>query len=517
MIYTVRSGDNPWNLTARYLAGIEYWPRIQKLNQISDPLHLAPGTRLRIPVAWLRRVAANAHVLAVQGQVEARSAGLSAPRTLAVGAELGAGDVIVTATDANVTLEFADHSRLLVHAETELHLDQLGRFDNTEAVDTGLSVAKGRVESQVKPLQDGPGRFEISTPSAVTAVRGTDYRVSAAADATRAEVLSGAVKVGNEAGTQQVTSGFGTVAASAQPPLTPLALLPAPDLSGLPARVERVPVAFTIPTIAGAVGYRVQIGTDPGFTALLFDGRSDSVHLRASDLPDGRYLLRVRGIDDHQLEGLDADHPFELHARPEPPLVTAPGPGAGVPEERPQMVWGQSASIEHYHVQLASDAGFTQLLQDDASIGGGSTTSPSVLTPGMYYWRIASIDAHAGQGPYSDTQSFRRLPLAPALEPPAINDKEVNVRWRAGEPGDSYQLQLASDEKFGKPLVDVHVDQAAAVFPRPPGGTYFMRVKTTYADGQDGVFGAPQRIDVPSGHSRRWLVLLLLPLVVLAL
>ena len=31
-VYVVRAGDNPWNITQRYLKNIDYWPRIQDYN-----------------------------------------------------------------------------------------------------------------------------------------------------------------------------------------------------------------------------------------------------------------------------------------------------------------------------------------------------------------------------------------------------------------------------------------------------------------------------------------------------
>jgi len=52
--YIVRPGDNPWNITARYLKSINYWPRIQRYNNILEPTAIVPGTRLRMPTAWMR-------------------------------------------------------------------------------------------------------------------------------------------------------------------------------------------------------------------------------------------------------------------------------------------------------------------------------------------------------------------------------------------------------------------------------------------------------------------------------
>jgi len=52
--YEIRAGDNPWNLTQRYLKDLSYWPRIQQYNRIAEPRRLQPGARLLIPEQWLR-------------------------------------------------------------------------------------------------------------------------------------------------------------------------------------------------------------------------------------------------------------------------------------------------------------------------------------------------------------------------------------------------------------------------------------------------------------------------------
>ena len=69
-VYIVRAGDNPWNITRRYLKNIDYWPRIQDYNQILDPQAIRPGTVLRIPVAWMRGERTSAYIVDVRGEVE---------------------------------------------------------------------------------------------------------------------------------------------------------------------------------------------------------------------------------------------------------------------------------------------------------------------------------------------------------------------------------------------------------------------------------------------------------------
>ena len=52
-IYVVQPGDNPWNLTHRYLKSVSYWPRIQDYNRIADPTSIQPGTKWLIPLRWM--------------------------------------------------------------------------------------------------------------------------------------------------------------------------------------------------------------------------------------------------------------------------------------------------------------------------------------------------------------------------------------------------------------------------------------------------------------------------------
>ena len=60
--------------------------------------------------------------------------------------------------------------------------------------------------------------------------------------------------------------------------------------------------------------------------------------MAVATLPDGEYRVRVRGVDATGLEGRDAEWPLTLDARPEPPVLVSPAPGAN-----PKMPsWGGS-------------------------------------------------------------------------------------------------------------------------------------------------------------------------------
>ncbi|MDE2389572.1 MAG: LysM peptidoglycan-binding domain-containing protein [Betaproteobacteria bacterium] len=67
-IYTVRPGDNLWNLTERHLKSMDYVPQLQQLNGVKNPYVIPPGTQLRIPVAWAKVQNTSARVLSVYGE-----------------------------------------------------------------------------------------------------------------------------------------------------------------------------------------------------------------------------------------------------------------------------------------------------------------------------------------------------------------------------------------------------------------------------------------------------------------
>jgi hypothetical protein len=102
-------------------------------------------------------------------------------------------------------------------------------------------------------------------------------------------------------------------------------------------------------------------------------------------------------------------------------------------------------------------------------------------------------------GPYSDIQSFTYTPPPPSPEPepPNVGDKELKLRWPAGEPGQTFRLQIARDAEFTDLAVDKILEEAGYAMKRPRSGTYFLRVATIDVDGTAGAFGTAQQFEVP--------------------
>jgi hypothetical protein len=332
-LYTVRPGDTLLGISADYLIRTDYWPRLQALNGVADPTRLPPGMKLRVPIPWLKRLPAKARILSAQGQVNAVIAATGQTVAVHSGLSLQTGDRLLTGPDGAASLEFRDGSRVLLQADSELRMDALSAYGPTRFADTRIRLQQGRVESQITSRSGAGPRYEISTPAASSAVRGTRYRIGMdpAAATARTEVLEGTVAFEGHRTTRTVEQGFGSLAETGQAPLPPLPLLPPPKLTERPPVVARWPVQLGFFPLRGAVAYRAQIVPADSFKALLLDTvlpalKSDDreavealtlmLNPVGPELPDGDYIARIRGIDDRGLEGRDAQYRFRFHASP---------------------------------------------------------------------------------------------------------------------------------------------------------------------------------------------------------
>ncbi len=517
-VYTVRPGDTIWDLTQRHTTSVLHWKRIQHLNNIPDgpDRSVPPGTRLRFPISLLKHQPASAEITSVQGEVSLLRNGAREAIAVTDGVTLHSGDRLRTGAASNLVIRFADGSELLVAADSDVLMDSLSAYGDTGMVDTRIRLQGGSVDTQVQPAR-GPGsRYEIITPAAIAAVRGTDFRVSAEADAavSRNEVLEGKLKVSGGGAAQLVPGGFGLRSEAGVAPASPRPLLPAPQLDADNAVQQRLPLSFSWSGIEAAHGYRFQIAPDGNFRRLLADERTPGTRAFWKDLPDGDYVLRVRGIDAVGLEGLNAIQPFTLNARPEPPLPIGLINAAVVHEAQPTFSWSQPQDAQSYRLQLAQDAQFATPLVDIDGLRDTRFVPDSALPEGTYYWRLASI-SNGEQGPFSDAQefSYRALPDSPALQAPGVSDEELAFRWASAGDGLRYHCQFARDADFTDVLHEQTTADTGLSLPRPPAQRYYFRVRAIDADGYASPFGTTQQIDVPPGSYWPLLIPLLILLV----
>lgn len=371
--------------------------------------------------------------------------------------------------------------------------------------------------SRPRRVSAGPGMAAVASASAAASPEAVVPPVPLpAAEPAPGRVAGGGVR-GDGGGSQAselalLLGGQGLRRDSGeQGPAQPTPLLAAPDLSGVPRRIERLPLDLGWSGTASQ-GYRVQVYEDPALERRRFDQRVETARLRGGpDLPDGDYVLRVRGIDAQGLEGRDALLPLTIDARPEPPFISTPRAGGRVYGEQVRLSWTRSLAAGRYRLQIGAQADPGQApVLDRQDLDQAELLQ--ALPPGHWHWRVASIAPDGEQGPWSDVQGFelRQEPAGPeALSADAGEDGRLVVRWPRRQPDDRYELQLvgadhgapAPDPRhFEQPTLERRLDAPEFALDALPPGRYLMRVRTVDADGHAGPWGTPQAIEMPKTY-----------------
>lgn len=501
-VYRAQRGDTLIGLSQRALVEPGRWRELQRRNQIANPLRIPLGFEIRIPVDWLKQSVVEAEALQVVGAVQVDG------RVLAKGERLAEGAQVTTGQDGFVTLRFGDGGLAIVQSNSRLIVQRLRRYDGVRQHDTQLRLESGRANSSVTP-KPAVGRFEIATPVAVSAVRGTEFRTQFDSSQTLAGagVTVGSVDVRGARSAARVVlpQGFGTTTDASGVPAPPAVLLAAPKWLETAEEITSRTLVLAVEPVAGAVRYQSQLASDADFQAVVAESTTNAPEVRLEGLADGTYWVRVHAVDARTLAGFDATRRVTVRALPEPPALTLPADRAKQSGTTADIGWAPSAEANDYRLQIAADEAFAQPLRD-LVVTGALSHREEGLPPGVYYWRVAALRGDGLAGIWSATRRFEQkaLPVAPMI---ALADRNrANVTWQA-QPGESHRLQVSSDAGFTAIRVDEVVQAGEFVWANAPTGTYHVRVQTTDADGHAGPWSPAAQVTVPVPPWVKWMPL----------
>ena len=149
--------------------------------------------------------------------------------------------------------------------------------------------------------------------------------------------------------------------------------------------------------------YRLQLlARVQGAEAIIEDALLESNSVQWDDLPDGDYLLRIRGVHASGLEGLNAVLAFSLRTKPIPPTLTFPSDGQRGADSKVSFRWDAAPEAHTYRFQIAEDEKFAEVVALVPNIAANAGAVLLALPPGRYFWRVASVTQGGLVGPYSD-------------------------------------------------------------------------------------------------------------------
>ena len=390
IIYTIRDGDTLIGLGQKYFVSPTAYQQVERANGLTNANRLRVGSKIRIPTNLLKFSRLSATVISVRGAASVIRAGRSIP--LELRGKVAEGDIVETGVDGYLTLQLEGGSRMALPSNARVRVVRLRTYLLTRGTDTDFAIERGRTETTVVPLRDNRSRFRMRTPVAISAVRGTVFRIGYdGPDASLTEVVEGNVVVNldGRTATTALPGGFGA-AASSSGRVNKEELLPPPAFAR-PGEVQsQSSVGFVLIPSEGAVGYHVEVAKDAAFVEIVKGARSSTPLVDLGALPDGTYWVRAMAIAPSGLEGLPQKQQFSRKLQS---LRSSPTNGANG-STKFQWDLGDGTLVRF---QLFDGSGSQVPLIDEPSLSV-KELSVSGLARGSYSWRIGQV--RSGQGRY---------------------------------------------------------------------------------------------------------------------
>ncbi len=403
-LYTIRPGDNLWTLCKLYSIKENCWIDLASLNNIDRTRQIPPGTVIRFPVSWLKKPPVAVVIDFSHGDVFYQLPGEEKHRALA-GVKLPIGSELTTG-NGRVKVSFADGSSMILAPNSHLQLDTLSSFESTGMVDSAVRLSRGSVKTRVVK-REPKSRFRTITPSAVAAVRGTEYRVSSINHETNnsekittiVEVYNGLVDVNAENTTRSVSGGYGVITMHGHAPLEPVPLLEKPVFLPLEEH-QFLPATIQWQVVNLAAGYQLDIYSNQGIddqTEILVEQRmTNETSLTINNLTLGCYRLNLRGIDNSGLQGLPASKRLCLKRRIDTPALEDATINR-IENNRVKITWPEATGADRYRIQIAEDPDF-KLIRDTIE---ASDASYSFDESGVIFIRVQALGEEGEHSPFS--------------------------------------------------------------------------------------------------------------------
>lgn len=265
--------------------------------------------------------------------------------------------------------------------------------------------------------------------------------------------------------------------------------LPAPELFSPADQVRNLSgeVLLQWVQVSGAVNYEVQYSLTPAFEAATSTTTSATqLSLGTAITPGVRYFWRVRALSESVTSEWSLVRDFSTSLSPL--ALSQPANGASDVVMPTNLSWQPLVGALSYDLQIARDAGFTNLVTQTALPGNASSflLNTSAVAPGtVLYWRVRAT-LPAGTTDWA-TRSFSTI-LPPPVPTAPINaylsaSRSVRFTWAAVAGAATYTLELARDEAFTEEvqLVTGLTALETAVSLNP--GLHYWRLRAVSASG----------------------------------
>jgi hypothetical protein len=470
------ANDTVQDIAKRFLANGIPSSRILQHNNLANTSQLRAGDTVRIPLSWLQKQPDPARASSVSGQVMVLSGRDSRKRPLTAGTLVRVGDELISYS-GTATIELADGSVVRMSPNSRLAFNRLTRFGKSGMVDTRLRLNEGEVETQVRPFVENGSRFEIETPSAVAAVRGTMFTLKTSPSGTDLRVTDGRVAFGQRGKTRVIPEGYSArISTSSSGDMNIRRLPPAPELDPLPTQLTQLPQTLSWQP-NGADRYQVNV-FEAGSGRWIQSSTLEDTRYNLDLLDNGNYEVQLAALDRRGIAGMPGALNFEVDLQARAAELTRPAPGEAVNDDMPEFRWQLGGQNEVARVEISADQSFSDVIATSEWAPDQLALPSRPLSPGQYYWRVVT-EAGGNSVATSEVRSLIINGTLPPVRIISVNylDKQVRVFWQNVDTASGYRLQLSEEPGFRNIVKEAELAETTAALRLIPGRRYFVRLK----------------------------------------
>ncbi|MCP4580154.1 MAG: hypothetical protein GY839_00945 [candidate division Zixibacteria bacterium] len=244
---------------------------------------------------------------------------------------------------------------------------------------------------------------------------------------------------------------------SPPPPPVPVPIYP------IGITVDTSHVTFDWGVSTGADGYVFELSSNPAFSSIIeYDSTvSPSEYENSSPLSDGVYYWRVSAYNGNGYSDPSSVSSFTVEIIvpvPDVPVLIYPV-DTTVDTSIVTFDWGDADGADDYVFELATDAGFSTIIERDSAVALSEYENSTPLSDGDYYWRITARNGYGYSDPstvaWFQVEITIPLPDVPALVFPidtTVDTSIVTFDWGDSDGADDYVFELASDVGFSNTI-----------------------------------------------------------------
>lgn len=259
------------------------------------------------------------------------------------------------------------------------------------------------------------------------------------------------VQANGDFSTSQWSSVFNFTTA---PPPPPAPTLATPSNSATAIMVDNSTLIWN--NALGASLYHVQLSTTNTFSTTLVDGTTGANFVLMPTLQNfTTYYWRVEASN---LSGTSPwSETWSFRTVLAPTFLVSPANGETYITNPATLIWNPIAGIDHYWVQVSTDANFTTIANQNTNAPQATYQASGLLNNTKYFWRVKVVTSDGEASNWSDVRSFTTIIATPLLSLPLDGKLDlpttVNFQWNPVLGDVQYNLQISTDGTFSNTIL----------------------------------------------------------------